>query len=171
MELQQWKHCHFELKGQRGTSSQDGGVGWNPSLPHTTKRRITANLKSTNNQKCQKIKQYGTLTTKELKKQFRTTRLVRREDRENPLRGGGLRRRAGWTGNWGSELTVDCCGRGCHGGRNPQCHMRVRWKVRYNRAGELHCSLSGSSPTDSAAVQQEGSPCLAEYLRPRPLIT
>ena len=47
-------------------------------LPHTAKRRITANLKSTNKQKCQKIKLHGTPTTKELKKQStRTTRLVR----------------------------------------------------------------------------------------------
>ena len=40
---------------------------------------MTTNLKSINNQKCQKIKLHGTLTTKELKKQStRTTRLVRR---------------------------------------------------------------------------------------------
>ena len=47
-------------------------------LSHTTKRRITTNLKTKNNQKCQKIKLCGTLTTKELKKQStRTTRPVR----------------------------------------------------------------------------------------------
>ena len=38
------------------------------SLLHITKRRITTNLKTINNQKCQKIKLHGTLTTKELKK-------------------------------------------------------------------------------------------------------
>ena len=37
-------------------------------LPHTTKRRTTTNLKTKNNQNCQKIKLYGSLTTKELKK-------------------------------------------------------------------------------------------------------
>ena len=37
-------------------------------LPHTTKRRITTNLKTINNQKCQKIKLHGSLTAKELKK-------------------------------------------------------------------------------------------------------
>ena len=37
-------------------------------LPYITKRRITTNLKTMNNQKCQKIKLHGTLTTKELKK-------------------------------------------------------------------------------------------------------
>ena len=59
-------------------SSHNGGRGRNPSLPCTTKRSITTNLKSINNQKCQKIKLHGTLTTKELKKNsIRTTRLVR----------------------------------------------------------------------------------------------
>ena len=37
-------------------------------LPHTTKRRTTTNLKTKTNQNCQKIKLYGSLTTKELKK-------------------------------------------------------------------------------------------------------
>ena len=50
-------------------SGQVGDVGRNPSLPPTTKRRKTTNLKSINNQKCQKIKLHGTLTTMELKKQ------------------------------------------------------------------------------------------------------
>ena len=31
------------------SSGQDGGVGRNPSLTHTTKRRRTTNLKSINN--------------------------------------------------------------------------------------------------------------------------
>ena len=47
-------------------------------LPCTTERRITTNLKSVNNWKCQKIKLHRTLTTKELKKKsIRTTRPVR----------------------------------------------------------------------------------------------
>ena len=50
------------------SSRKDGGIGRNPLLPHTTKMRITTNLKSINNQKCQKIKLHGTLTTKELRK-------------------------------------------------------------------------------------------------------
>ena len=59
-------------------SGQDGGIGGNPLLPRTTKRRITTNLKSINNHKSQKIKLHGPLTTKELKKKSaRTTRLVR----------------------------------------------------------------------------------------------
>ena len=49
-------------------------------LPHTTKRRITTNLKSINNQKCQKIKLHGTPTAKELKKKLtRITRPLRRQ--------------------------------------------------------------------------------------------
>ena len=69
-------------------------------LPPTTKRRITTNLKSINNQKCQKIKLHGTLTTMELKKQSdRTTRWVRHQmERKH------------------SEV-VDCtCGAGCSKG-------------------------------------------------------
>ena len=58
------------------SSSQDRGVGRNPSFPHTTKRAITTNLKTTNKQKCQKIKLHGTPTTKELRKH--STRLVGR---------------------------------------------------------------------------------------------
>ena len=53
-------------------------------LPHTTKRRRTTNLKSINNQKHQKIKLHGTLTTKELKKNStRKTRLVGRWTERN----------------------------------------------------------------------------------------
>ena len=37
-------------------------------FPCTTKRRITTNLKTINNQNCQKIKLHGTPITKELKK-------------------------------------------------------------------------------------------------------
>ena len=76
------------------SSGQDGGIGRNPSLLHTTKKRITTNLKSKNNQECQKIKLHGNLTTMELKKHStRPTRLVRWVDRENP-QGGGL---CGWS--------------------------------------------------------------------------
>ena len=50
------------------TSGQDGGVRRYTLPPHTTKRRATTNLNTKNNQNCQKIKLYGSLTTKELKK-------------------------------------------------------------------------------------------------------
>ena len=59
-------------------------LGRNPSLPHTTKRRITTNLKSIDNQKCQEIKLHGTPNTTELKKQSkRTTRPVRQQIERN----------------------------------------------------------------------------------------
>ena len=45
-------------------SGQDGGIVINASFPRTTKRRITTNLKTINNQKYQEIKLHGTLTTK-----------------------------------------------------------------------------------------------------------
>ena len=48
--------------------SQDGSIGRNTSLPCTTKRRKTTNLKTKNNQNCQKIKLHGSPKTKELKK-------------------------------------------------------------------------------------------------------
>ena len=44
-------------------------------LPRTTKRKTTTNLKTKNNQNYQKIKLYGSLTTKELKKKH-SSRLV-----------------------------------------------------------------------------------------------
>ena len=82
-------------------------------LPCTTKRRITTNLKSINNHKCQKIKLHGALTTKELKKQStRPTRLVRQTNRENLRQGCGPHGR-GWL-NGKLRLRADCglCGVG-----------------------------------------------------------
>ena len=43
--------------------------------PRTTKRRTTTNVKTKNNQNCQKIELYGSPTTKELKKKL-SSRLV-----------------------------------------------------------------------------------------------
>ena len=91
-----------------GSSGQDGGTGRNPSLPRTTKRRMTTNLKSIKNQKCQKIKQHGTPTTKELKKQStRTTTPVKWWMQRNRSEEADYVGRADQTGNWDSELTVD----------------------------------------------------------------
>ena len=97
------------MKGVKGlrtnwSSGQDGGVGRNPLLPRTTKRKITTNLKLINNQKHQKIKLHETPTTKELKKKStRTTRLVRqttqaRKTLARRLSGGGagLTAELGW---------------------------------------------------------------------------
>ena len=64
----------FKLE-KRGQSGQEGGTGRYSSLPHTTKRRITTNLKNKNNENCQKSKLYGSPITKELKKKH-SSRLV-----------------------------------------------------------------------------------------------
>ena len=50
------------------TSSQDGGIDRYTLPSHTSKRRTTTNSKTKNNQNCQKIKLYGSPTTKELNK-------------------------------------------------------------------------------------------------------
>ena len=68
-------------------SGQDGGVDRYASLPPTTKRRITTNLKTKINQQCQKIKLYRSPTTKELKKK-NSSRLVGRVE----------------TRSWGSKI-------------------------------------------------------------------
>ena len=57
-----------QVQKQEKQSSQDGGISRNASLPHTIKRRVTTDLKTTNNQKCPKINLHGTLTTKQVKK-------------------------------------------------------------------------------------------------------
>ena len=57
------------------TSGQDGGIGRYTMPAHTTKRRTKKQLKNKNNENSQKIKPYGSLTTKELKKKH-SSRLV-----------------------------------------------------------------------------------------------
>ena len=56
------------IKLQKRTSSQNGGIGRHTVPPRTTKRRTITNLKTKNNQNCQKTELYGSPTTKELKK-------------------------------------------------------------------------------------------------------
>ena len=73
-------------KQVRLTSGQDRGIGRYTLPPRTTKRRTTTNLKTKNNYNCQKVKLYGSLTTKELKKKHSST-LVE-----------GRRCAAGWRG-------------------------------------------------------------------------
>ena len=74
------------LKSSATTSGQDGGIGRYTVPPHTTKRMTTTNLKTKNNQNCQKIELYGSPTNKELKRHsFRQV--------------GGAQ-----TGKWGGEV-------------------------------------------------------------------
>ena len=92
------------------SSSKDGDVGRNPSLPCITRRRIATNLKSINNQKCQKIKLHGTLTPMELNKQStRTTRPVRQQMERN--HGEAV----DWAGgaSWENVTRQRPCGLGC----------------------------------------------------------
>ena len=77
----------------KGTSDQDGGIDRYALLPHTTKRGTTTNLKTKNNQNCQKIELCGSLKTKELKKKH-SPRLVEEAETgswgtEDPQQGGG----------------------------------------------------------------------------------
>ena len=57
------------------TFDQDEGIGRYALLCSTIKRRTTTNLKTENNQNCEKIELYGSPTTKELKKKY-SSRLV-----------------------------------------------------------------------------------------------
>ena len=140
-------------------------------LPPTTKMKITTNLKTINNQKCQKIKLHRTPTTKELKKQStRTTRPLRQVDRENP-RQGSRPRRWHWL-NGKLRLRADC----------ELWQGLPQWKkLPVSRKHSLESGLEpsrraalfplGPSHTDSTAGQQGGLSCPGEYLRPRPLTT
>ena len=92
--------------GKNQTSCQDGGVGRYTVPLHTTKRRTPTNLKTNNNQNCHKIKLYGSLTTKELKKKH-SSRLVGRAEmgswgREDSRHGSGWRTGVGggWWRGW-----------------------------------------------------------------------
>ena len=142
-----------------------GKHGEKPFASSHNQKRVTTNLKSINNQKCQKIKLHGAPTPKELKKQSnRKTRPVRTCSEAADSVG-----RADWMRNSDSELTADYSG--CHHGRNSQSHMRICWKVGYSQAGELYRSLYGPSPIGSTTAQQGGVPDQGEYLKPHPLTT
>ena len=121
--------------------------------PHTTKRRAT-NLKTKNNQNCQKIKLYGSPTTKELKKKHSSRPVGGAETgswgREDSWQGGGWRsgrshicKQINWN-NCGEtqttqprvpvqgkikpqNLTVKTCG-DCDGRINSKLHKGVCWR-------------------------------------------
>ena len=59
---------NLKKKKKKKDSGQDGGIGRYTLPPHTTKTRTTTNLKTKNNLNWQKVKLYGSPTTKELKK-------------------------------------------------------------------------------------------------------
>ena len=70
--------------------------------PHTTKRRTTTNLKTKNNQNCQKIELYRSLTIKELKKKHSMTG-TRCGDRQLGRKGCRVK---GWLEDWVGEAVA-----------------------------------------------------------------
>ena len=84
-------------KSKTRGSSQDGGIGRNASVLHTTKRRITTNLKAINKQKCQKNQTAWNSNNQRVKETFTQTGRRGRDRRQAAewSRWG----RAGWTGN------------------------------------------------------------------------
>ena len=93
-----------------------------------TKRRTTTNLKTKNNQNCQKIKLYGSLTTKELKKKL--SRLVGgAEGKRVKVAAAGPghlgRRGSGWQSGWS--------------------HICVRMNWEEPLGSETDCTTQGSS--------------------------
>ena len=90
---------HGNRGHNRHASGQDGGIGRYIVPPCTTKRRTTTNLKTKNNQNCQRTELYGSPTTKELKEKH-SSRLVWGAERggwggEDAQQGGGWR--TGWS--------------------------------------------------------------------------
>ena len=77
---------------------QDGNVGIYTLPPCATKRRITTNLKTKNNQNCQKTELYGSSRTRELKKKHSC----------KPVGGAEMGRCSGETaqqgGNWRTRV-------------------------------------------------------------------
>ena len=101
--------------GVWGTTSQDGGIDRYNSPPCTTKR-TTTNLKTKSNQNCQKIELYGSLTTKELKKEH------------SPRPVGGVE-----TGRWAEGTSGKEAARGL--GQAKQ--QLVDWVVPHSHADKL----------------------------------
>ena len=113
-------------------SGQHGGVGRYTVPAHTTKRRTT-NLKTKNNQNCQKIKLCGSLTTKEIKKTHSS----------RPVGGAGIwaKRTCGKTAAGGPSKVADCgaglvrqqledwggCSGGSWSGRSHIC-VQINWE-------------------------------------------
>ena len=94
-----------------GLFGQDEGIGRYTLPAHRTKRRTTTNLKTKNNQNCQKIELYGSPTTKELKKKY-SFRLVGGVGNGQPgqrergkVGAGGL---GGRGGRWQTEWSHIC---------------------------------------------------------------
>ena len=145
-----------------------GGVGRNPLLSHTTKRRITTNLKSINNQKCQKIKLHRTPITKELKKwSTRATRTVRQAYGEKWRQGSGPHGQGGL--NRKLRLRADC---GLRRGwpRREKPSLTQESTGKWAREEQVSCLFPlWPLPPGSSTVQEGGLPRPGESLWPVPL--
>ena len=95
------------------TSGQEEDIGRYTVPPHTTKRRTPTNLKTNNNQNCQKIELYGSPTTKELKKKYSSRQVggaetgsqAERTHSKAAARGLGWARQ--WLAEWVRQLLAD----------------------------------------------------------------
>ena len=102
-------------------------------LPHTTKRRITTNLKPLSNQKCHKNQTAWNSNNEEVKETFTQTG---RRGTDKQLRGEDVCKATDCRDEAGlakqetedSKLAVKYCG-SCNGRRNSQSHRRVYGKV------------------------------------------
>ena len=157
-------HQSFSVKVLWWGYGQDGDVGRNALLPCTTKR-ITTNLKTINNQKCQKIKLHRTLTTKGLKKHLPRPVGGVELGREVMQQGVGPHRRgrAGWEDSWWG------CGL-CRQGR------LAEWETKDSKLSVNDCGVAtaGETPSlirdsllESGATVKQVS-CLVPSLAPPP---
>ena len=164
----QWLPSNFPQadgykKSHKGSSSPDGGIGRNALLPCTTKKRITTNLKTINNQNCQKIKLHGCPTTKKLKKHS-----------SRPVGGCGdshHRGGAGWLGN--QRLKTSSCKILWGLWRQQELPFSQESSLESGAKAEWASGIvpSDPSPRDSATTEQRQLLRPGEYLRLLPLIT
>ena len=98
--------------------------------PHMTRRKTTPNLNTKNNQNCQKIKLYGSPTTKELKKKY-SSRLV-----------DGVE-----TGSQGGEEVM----------KSKDLHPRFLYPVKLSlrMEGQIKCCGGALSPQSAASTVDE----------------
>ena len=120
----------IKTKTKKRTSGQYGGIGRYTLPPHTTKSRTTTNLKTKNNQNCQKMELYGSPTTKELKKKH-SPRPVGGEE-TGSQDGQDSQKSRGWQtgqgGNW----------------RSGQSHICVQINQEEQLGRETVCTTQGS---------------------------
>ena len=168
---------NLELENILRSSSLDGGIGRNPSLPQKTKRRITTNIKSIKSEvpENQTARNSDNQGIKETVTEYnQTSKAVNREkpswavDHEGGVGWGPGADSVGGAdlkGNWDSEVVVDYGS--CHSGRNSQSHTRVCWKVETSRLAALFLLWPFPHRQPLSAARRVA--LLGEYLRSHPL--